>query len=88
MVENDECDIKLIFWILYNMVCVMKNLVSSEVVEIECCGGVQFEDVKYLVVGVCGCNVMEFGDLDGGIWLVGQVQGLIDDILMVKQLID
>ena len=57
-------------------------------VEIERAGGAQFEDVKHLVAGVRGRNAMEIGDPDGGIWSAGQVQGLIDDIPTVKELID
>ncbi|MEC7291789.1 MAG: nitronate monooxygenase, partial [Pseudomonadota bacterium] len=88
MVENDERDTKLIFRTLHNTARVMKNSVSTEVVEIERRGGAQFEDVKHLVAGVRGRNAMELGDPDGGIWSAGQVQGLIDDIPTVKQLID
>ena len=66
----------------------MKNSVSSEVVDIELKGGAKFEDVQHLVAGVRGRKAMEDGDPDGGIWSAGQVQGLIDDIPTVKELID
>jgi nitronate monooxygenase len=39
------------------------------------------EDVRDLVAGVRGrVNVLGAGELDGGIWTVGQSQGLIHDI--------
>ena len=88
MVENDERATKLIFRTLHNTARVMKNEVSSEVVEIERKGGAKFEDIQHLVAGVRGRKAMEDGDPDGGIWSAGQVQGLIDDIPTVKDLID
>ena len=88
MVENDERATKLIFRTLHNTARVMKNEVSSEVVEIERKGGAKFEDIQHLVAGVRGRKAMEDGDPDGGIWSAGQVQGLIDDIPTVKELID
>ncbi|NBC21111.1 MAG: nitronate monooxygenase [Alphaproteobacteria bacterium] len=88
MVENDERATKLIFRTLHNTARVMKNEVSSEVVEIEAQGGAKFEDIQHLVAGVRGRKAMEEGDPDGGIWSAGQVQGLIDDIPTVKELID
>jgi len=39
-----------------------------------------FEDVKDLVAGVRGRRVFDDGDVDAGIWTVGHVMGLIDDI--------
>jgi len=88
MLENDERDTKLIFRTLHNTARVMKNSVSSEVVDIEGKGGAQFSDVQHLVAGARGRNAMDLGDPDGGIWSAGQVQGLINDIPTVKDLID
>ena len=88
MVDNDERDTKLIFRTLHNTARVMKNAVSSEVVDIERKGGAKFEDIQHLVAGVRGSKAMQEGDPDGGIWSAGQVQGLIDDIPTVQDLID
>jgi len=60
--------------------------VSREVVEILKQGG-QFEDVKDLVAGVRGRRVFDEGDVDAGIWTVGTVMGLIDDIPTCEELI-
>jgi nitronate monooxygenase len=60
--------------------------VSREVVEI-LKGGGQFEDVKDLVAGVRGRRVFDDGDVDAGIWTVGTVMGLIDDIPTCDELI-
>ncbi|MFN7054767.1 NAD(P)H-dependent flavin oxidoreductase [Hyphomonas sp.] len=88
MVANDERQTDLIFRTLHNTARVMRNKVSSEVVEIERRGGAKFEDVMHLVAGVRGRKAMEEGDTDGGIWSAGPVQGLIDDIPTVKELVD
>jgi len=65
---------------------VASNVVSREVVEI-LKGGGQFEDVKDLVAGVRGRRVFDDGDVDAGIWTVGTVMGLIDDIPTCDELI-
>ncbi|MCC5888323.1 MAG: nitronate monooxygenase [Gammaproteobacteria bacterium] len=88
MVENDERQTNLIFRTLKNTARVMKNGVSDEVVAIEGKGGATFEDIQHLVAGVRGRKAMADGDSDGGIWSAGMVQGLIDDIPTVKELID
>ncbi len=88
MVTNDERQTSLIFRTLHNTARVMKNAVSEEVVAIEGKGGAKFEDIQHLVAGVRGRQAMTDGDADGGIWSAGMVQGLIDDIPTVKELID
>ncbi len=88
MVANDERATDLIFRTLHNTARVMRNAVSQEVVAIERKGGAQFSDVQHLVAGKRGAAAMETGDTDGGIWSAGPVQGLIDDIPSVKDLID
>lgn len=88
MVENDERATNLIFRTLKNTARVMKNAVSDEVVSIEGAGGATFEDIQHLVAGTRGRQAMSDGDTDGGIWSAGMVQGLIDDVPTVKELID
>ncbi|WP_155947971.1 MULTISPECIES: NAD(P)H-dependent flavin oxidoreductase [Microbacterium] len=79
IVAASELDTNLIFRSLRNTARVAKNAVSDEVVKILAAGG-QFPDVQPLVAGARGRKVFEDGDLDAGIWTVGQVQGLIRDI--------
>ena len=93
MVENDERDTDLIFRSLRNTARVMKNKVSQEVVAIERAGieekgGIEFGEVQHLVSGKRGLAAMKDGDTDGGIWSAGMVQGLINDIPSVAELID
>jgi nitronate monooxygenase len=88
MVENDERQTNLIFRTMHNTARVMKNAVSDQVVGIERAGGATFADIQELVAGKRGVAAMENGDTDGGIWSAGMVQGLIDDVPTVKELVD
>lgn len=87
MVENDERATSLVFRTLHNTARVMRNEVSEKVVAIERKGGATFDDVRELVAGKRGAAAMELGDVDGGIWTAGMVQGLIDDIPTVAELV-
>lgn len=86
VVDADERATELIFRPLRNTARVASNTVSADVVRILDDGG-GFADVRELVAGVRGRSVFETGDLDAGIWTVGQCQGLIDDIPTVAELV-
>lgn len=87
MVANSERDTELIFRPLRNTARVVSNEVSRKVVEILDNGG-QFPDVMELVSGARGRKVFEDGDLEAGIWSAGMVQGLIDGIPTVAELVE
>ncbi|WP_197321705.1 nitronate monooxygenase family protein [Saccharomonospora sp. NB11] len=87
LVEASELDTELIFRPLRNTARVASNEVSRTVVGILDDGG-RFEDVRPLVAGARGREVFEKGDLDAGIWTAGTVQGLIDDVPTVAELIE
>ncbi|MEU4422170.1 nitronate monooxygenase [Actinoplanes sp. NPDC024001] len=87
IVDGDERGTQLIFRQLRNTARVAGNEVSREVVEILQSGGT-FPDIAPLVAGARGRKVFEEGDLDAGIWTVGMVQGLIDDVPTCAELID
>ncbi len=86
LVDGDERNTNLIFRQLRNTARVAKNAISDEVVGILAEGG-KFEDVRDLVAGVRGKTVYETGDVDGGIWSAGTVQGIINDIPTCAELI-
>lgn len=89
IVSNTERDTLLINRSLRNTSRVARNAISEAVVQIQQDATKTFEDVRELVAGVRGrANVLEGGDLDGGIWTVGQSQGLIHDIPTCKALVD
>ncbi|MBB2946980.1 nitronate monooxygenase [Actinoplanes lutulentus] len=87
IVDGDERGTQLIFRQLRNTARVAGNAVSRDVVEI-LQGGGTFPDIAPLVAGSRGRKVFEDGDLDAGIWTVGMVQGLINDIPTCAVLVD
>lgn len=87
MVANTERDTELIFRPLRNTARVASNEVSRKVVEILNNGG-QFPDVMELVAGARGRKVFEDGDLEAGTWSAGLVQGIINDIPTVAELVE
>ena len=88
LVDNDERGTNLIFRSLKNTARVGKNSVSDKVVEILKQPGAKFEDVASLVRGASGRILLENGDLDAGLIWAGQVQGLIQDIPTVAELME
>jgi NADH:quinone reductase (non-electrogenic) len=89
IVENTERDTLLTNRTLRNTSRVARNAVSEEVVKIQQDPTKTIDDVRHLVAGVRGrTNVMGAGDTDGGIWTVGQSQGLIHDIPTCKELVE
>jgi len=87
-VENDERGTNLIFRKFHNTARVGKNDVSDEVVEISARPDAEFEDVRHLVSGAQGKELLETGDLSKGIFWAGMIQGLIHDIPTCQELID
>jgi NAD(P)H-dependent flavin oxidoreductase YrpB (nitropropane dioxygenase family) len=79
IVEASELDTNLILRSLHNTVRVAKNAVSDEVLKM-LDEGADFSQVQPLVSGARGRKVFDEGDLDAGVWAVGQVQGLIRDV--------
>src|SRR5271165_5022419 len=88
IVENTERDTVLVGRTLRNTARVARNAISEQVAEIQRDFTKTFADVKELMAGVRGrANVLEGGDLDGGIWSSGQSQALIHDIPTCKELV-
>jgi nitronate monooxygenase len=87
LVAGDERATDLIFRTYRNTARVAKNAISRQVREIEA-DGKPFEEVSALVKGAKGREGLESGNTDQGIWTAGMVQGLIDDIPTVSELIE
>ncbi len=88
IVLNDERQTNLIYRKFKNTARVAKNAVSDEILEVSARPDSTFEDIAHLASGQRGrANVMENGDVDGGVWSAGQAQGLIDDIPSNAELI-
>jgi len=87
-VENDERGTNLIFRNFRNTARVGKSDVSDEVVKRLAKPDAKFEDVAELVSGAAGKQVLQSGDLSGGMFWAGMVQGIIHDIPSVQELLD
>jgi nitronate monooxygenase len=87
IVTNTERDTELMFRPLRNTARVASNSVSREVVDILNKGG-EFKDVQALVAGSRGREVYEQGDPERGVWSVGLVQGIINDIPTCAELVE
>lgn len=87
-VENDERGSNLIFRSLHNTARVGKNGVSDEVVRRLKLPDAKFEDVRELVMGKKGAEMLKSGDTEGGIFWAGMIQGLIHDVPTCQELLD
>jgi nitronate monooxygenase len=88
IVDNTERDTILTNRTLKNTSRVARNAISEEVARIQQDTSKTIEDVRELVSGVRGrTNVMQGGDINGGIWSAGQSQGLIHDIPTCAELV-
>ncbi len=87
MVEQDERATDLIFRTMHNTARVARNEISQQVVALEK-QGATFDQVRDLVAGQRGRAGLESGDINAGIWSAGMVQGLINDVPTVKELLD
>ncbi|MEV0700960.1 nitronate monooxygenase [Saccharopolyspora sp. NPDC050389] len=85
--EASELETELIFRPLRNTARVASNTVSRAVVA-KLADGAAFEDVRDLVAGARGRQVYEQGDPELGIWSAGMVQGLINDVPAVGELVE
>ncbi|WP_414430651.1 NAD(P)H-dependent flavin oxidoreductase [Alcanivorax sp. IL3] len=88
--EASELDTALIFRPLKNTARVFKNAVATQVNEIEREKGqdMKFDYIMDLVAGVKGKAALTSGEIDGGIWTSGMVQGLIDSYPSCAEIID
>lgn len=87
-VDNDERGSFLIFRAFKNTARVGKSAVSEEVVRRLSSPDAVFEDVRELVSGVAGKELLQTGDLSKGVFWAGMVQGLIHDIPTCQELIN
>jgi NAD(P)H-dependent flavin oxidoreductase YrpB (nitropropane dioxygenase family) len=86
--DNDERGSFLIFRNLHNTARVGKSQVSEEVVRRLAIPDAKFEDVRDLVSGRAGKELLQTGDMSRGVFWAGMVQGLIHDIPTCLELID
>lgn len=88
IVLNDERQTDLVYRKFHNTARVAKNAISQQIVEISTRPESTFADIAELASGARGrVNVMESGDIDGGVWTAGMCQGLIHDIPTTAELV-
>jgi nitronate monooxygenase len=88
IVSNDERATNVIFRKFNNTGRTAKNAISDEILEIERQEGSTFEDVAALAAGARGrAEVLEKGDMDGGLWWASQAQGLIDEVASCAEVV-
>ena len=88
ILANDERSSVLLFRQFHNTARVARNSVSEQIAEISARPGAVFADVAALASGARGrTKVYGEGDVDGGMWWAGQVQGLIHDIDTVHNVV-
>lgn len=87
-IDNDERGSFLIFRNFKNTARVGRSAVSEEVVRRLSKPDAVFEDVRELVAGTAGKELLQTGDLSRGVFWAGMVQGLIHDIPTCQQLIE
>jgi NADH:quinone reductase (non-electrogenic) len=86
--DNDERGSVLIFRSLKNTARVGRSAVSEEVARRLAVPDATFADVRELVAGDAGRDMLRTGDLSKGVFWAGMVQGLIHDIPTCQVLID
>jgi NADH:quinone reductase (non-electrogenic) len=86
-IDNDERGSVLIFRSLKNTARVGRSAVSEEVARRLAVPGATFGDVKELVAGDAGREMLKTGDLSQGVFWAGMVQGLIHDIPTCQELV-
>ncbi len=86
-VDNDERGSFLIFRQFRNTARVGRSPVSEEVARRLSLPDAKFEDVRELVSGVAGKELLRSGDLTKGVFWAGMVQGLIHDVPTCDELV-
>ena len=86
-VDNDERGSFLIFRNFKNTARVGKSAVSEEVVRRLAKPDAVFSDVRELVAGTDGKELLQTGDLSKGVFWAGMIQGLIHDIPTCEELV-
>jgi nitronate monooxygenase len=88
LVANTEHDTVVLFRKFNNTARVARNAVSEEALSIEQIAGTSFADVAKLVSGQRGrTEVLDGGDMDGGMWWAGLSQALIEDVPSCAELV-
>lgn len=86
IVANSETDTCLILRSLRNSSRVARSQLAESIVSMEK-SGASIQELGPMVAGAKGRGVYEAGDIESGIWTVGLVQALIDDVPTCSELV-
>jgi NAD(P)H-dependent flavin oxidoreductase YrpB (nitropropane dioxygenase family) len=88
IVANDALSTQIVFREFRNTSRVARNTVSEEIARRSRLPGATFDDVAELASGVRGRGeVLEKGNMEGGMWWASQAQGLIHDVPSCAELV-
>ncbi|WP_268977398.1 NAD(P)H-dependent flavin oxidoreductase [Streptomyces mexicanus] len=88
IVRNSERDSVLVFRQFHNTARVARNSISEQIAEISQRPGATFADVAALASGARGrANVLQGGDVEGGMWWASMAQGLISYVGTCAQVV-
>jgi nitronate monooxygenase len=88
IVANSELETQVIFREFGNTARVARNAISEEIAELSARTGATFDDIAHLASGERGRReVLQRGDLDGGLWWAGQSQALIHEVRSVAEVV-
>jgi NADH:quinone reductase (non-electrogenic) len=89
IVANDERATQIVFREFHNTSRVARNSISEEIVRLSRLPGATFGDVAALASGVRGRGeVLQQGNMEGGMWWASQAQGLIDSVATCAEVVD
>lgn len=86
MIQAGEKDTILVQRSINNMVRVMKNGTAAKVADMEA-RGATLDELLPVISGKKGREAQMSGDLDGGIFSVGQALGLVEDIMEASEIV-
>jgi NAD(P)H-dependent flavin oxidoreductase YrpB (nitropropane dioxygenase family) len=88
IVANDALSTQIVFREFRNTSRVARNTVSAEIARRSALPGATFDDVAELASGLRGrAEVLQNGNMEGGMWWASQAQGLIHDVPSCAELV-
>lgn len=89
IVLNDALSTQIVFREFKNTSRVARNTISEEIARRSKQPGATFSDVAELASGVRGrTEVLQNGNMEGGMWWASQAQGLIDEVASCAEVVD
>jgi NAD(P)H-dependent flavin oxidoreductase YrpB (nitropropane dioxygenase family) len=89
IVANNELATQIVFREFNNTSRVARNSISEEIARLSREPGATFADVAELASGLRGrSEVLQAGNMEGGMWWASQAQGLIDEVATCAEVVD